>query len=382
MADFAPLAVRLLLAFVFLLAGAAKLFDPLEFRKGLREFGVPPPLARASMVLLPTLELLVGAALVFAGLAWYGACGALALLAVFLIALGASIVRGRKPACRCFGQLHAKPVGWPALSRDLALAACAAWLVSRGPLGLGPGFWVWVGGLHGPEKRAALIAAGIAGLLFIRLLDGACPERDGESPPSASRDEDEPPQESASAPVQSAPGERPSAIQRPTSPQRPPSARRPAPTAPPAPIESIPRGFGLPVGTPAPDFELPAAAGGTRSLRSLRQEGTDVLLVFSSPYCEPCQALGPTLVRWKRELTGVLNIVIVSRGPARDLLPKLKEFETSSILLQREHEIADAYDSTSTPTAVLVSADGLIRSGLATGREAIQQLVLAASKRS
>jgi uncharacterized membrane protein YphA (DoxX/SURF4 family)/peroxiredoxin len=372
MAAFALLAARLLLAFVFLLAGAAKFFDPLGFRKTLREFGVPLALAKPSMVLLPALEFLVSAALVPAGLAWYGACGALALLTLFLIALGISIGRGRKPACRCFGQLHSKPVGWPELSRDAALAACAAWLVSRGPLRLGPGFWVWVAGLHGQEKKTALVAVGMAGFLFFRLLDRARPERQpSESPlPPTIDDEDEESHEPASAPVQ-----------RPFSAPRPAPVRRAVPASPPTPAKPSAKGIGLPIGTLAPEFELPAIAGGTRSLRSLREQGRDVLLIFSNPYCESCHALVPSLVRWTRELAGVLNIVVISRGPAPDLLPKLKEFETSRVLLQREFEIAEAYDCTATPTAVLVSADGLIGSELAVGREAIQQLVSPSSKR-
>jgi thiol-disulfide isomerase/thioredoxin len=105
-----------------------------------------------------------------------------------------------------------------------------------------------------------------------------------------------------------------------------------------------------------------------------------VLLVFSNPYCESCHALVPSLVRWSRELGAVLNPVVISRGPARDLLPKLKGFETSRILLQREFEIAEAYDCIATPTAVLISPDGLIRSELAVGRDAIQHLLLPFSK--
>ncbi len=370
--EFALLAVRLLLAFVFLLAGAAKFLDPLGFRKSLREFGVPLVLAKPAMVLLPAVEFLVGAALVPASFAWYGACGALALLSVFLIALGITVVRGRKPACRCFGQLHSKPVGWPEVSRDAALAGCAAWLVWRGPLRLGPGFWAWVAGLHGQEKKAALVAAGAACFLFFRLLDRARPERQtSESPaPAALEDEDEEPREPVSAPAP-----RPAAT-RPAPAPRAAPVRRPVPARPPAPAKPSPKGIGLPIGTPAPEFELPAIAGGIRSLRSLREQGLDVLLVFSNPYCESCHALVPSLVRWTRELAGVLNIVVISRGPARDLLPKLKEFETSRVLLQREFEIGEAYDCISTPTGVLVSADGLIRSGLAVGREAIQQLIL------
>jgi len=374
--QFALLAARLLLAFVFLLAAAAKFLDPLGFRKTLREFGVPLILAKFAIVLLPLVELLVGAALVPAGLAWYGASAALALLILFLLALGISILRGRKPACRCFGQLHAKPVGWTALSRDAGLAACAAWLVSRGPLRLGPGFWIWISGLHGQEKKTALIATGMAGFLFFRLLDRARPERQTrEAPlPAASDGED------TESPPADIPAQRAAPPSKPA--QHPAPVRRPVQAAPPAPPRPSPKGIGLPVGTRAPEFELPAIAGGTRSLRTLREQGKDVLLVFSNPYCESCHALVPSLLRWSREFAGVLNIVVISRGPARDLLLKMKEFDASRILLQREFEIGEAYDCIATPTAVLVGADGLIRSELAVGREAIQQVIFPAYKRS
>jgi peroxiredoxin len=367
-AEFTLLVSRLLLAAVFLLAGAAKLVDPVGSRRALRDFGVPSALARPMVLLLPLLELAVAVALIPARLAWYGARGALALLTVFMIAVGIAMIRGRKPDCHCFGQLHSAPAGWPTLIRNGVLAVFAGWLASRGERDLGPDPWAWFASLGVHERKVALVAACVAGFVFLRLLYRSRPESESiasQLPQAADNEEaEEEPEERPAA----APGNR----------TRTRTAR---PAEFPAPAGRSAMGIGLPIGTSAPEFELPGMTGEKRSLQSLRKQGRDVLLVFSSPFCKPCQALASSLVRWKREMEGLPNIVLVSRGTARDNLAKLNEFEASQVLLQRNFEVAEAYDCISTPTAVLVGADGLIRSDLAVGGVAIKQLLASCSKR-
>jgi hypothetical protein len=85
----------------------------------------------------------------------------------------------------------------------------------------------------------------------------------------------------------------------------------------------------------------------------------------------------PVLIRWMREEENLPNIILISRGSAKDNLVKLKGFEPSRVLLQRGFEVSDAYDSLSTPTGVLVGGDGRIQSGLAVGRDAIRDLMRA-----
>jgi hypothetical protein len=80
-------------------------------------------------------------------------------------------------------------------------------------------------------------------------------------------------------------------------------------------------------------------------------------------------------MRWMREMENLPAIVLISRGNEKDNRSKLKGFEPSQILLQHEFEVSEAYDSISTPTGVLISADGLIESGLAVGRDAIRELL-------
>jgi peroxiredoxin len=325
------------------------------FRNALRDFGVPAAIARPMVLLLPLLELAVAVTLIPAGLAWYGARGALALLIAFLIAVGIAMIRGRKPDCHCFGQLHTAPVGWQTLIRNGVLTACAGWLASRAPGQLGPDLWAPFATLEGNALKVAIIAACAAAVFFFALVARARPRPTPiESPP--------PPEEE---------------------PEEAPPAKRPAAAAAPikhAPIKPGPMGIGLTIGTPAPGFELPALTGEKRSLEALRNQGRDVLLVFTSPFCMACEALASNLVRWIRETEGSPNVVLLSRGATKENRVKLKEFDASKVLLQPDFELAEAYDVASTPTAVLVGADGLIKSELSLGAAAIKQLLSASAR--
>src|SRR5438067_4473135 len=103
---------RVVLAMVFGAAGLAKLADRAGSRRALIGFGLPAALAAPLGVLLPLAELAVAVALIPAATAWWGAGGALALLLLFIVGVGTNLALGRKPDCRCFGQVAAGPVGW------------------------------------------------------------------------------------------------------------------------------------------------------------------------------------------------------------------------------------------------------------------------------
>src|SRR5713101_398545 len=90
---------RLFLSGVFLLAGITKLADRPGSRKSLVDFGLPNALAGVGAILLPLAEIAVGLCLIPARLAWYGTVGAVALLSLFILAIGTALVRGRKPDC-------------------------------------------------------------------------------------------------------------------------------------------------------------------------------------------------------------------------------------------------------------------------------------------
>src|SRR6266850_291142 len=123
---------RMLLFGVFSWAGLAKLADRAGSRQMLIDFGVPSRLAGSAGYLLVLAELGVGAALLPVLSAWFGAVGALALLLLFILGIAVNLARGRRPDCRCFGQLHSAPTGWPTLGRNVVLASVAGLVVWQG----------------------------------------------------------------------------------------------------------------------------------------------------------------------------------------------------------------------------------------------------------
>src|SRR5829696_6279577 len=165
--DVALLLARLLLAVVFAVAGVAKLGDRAGSGRAVAEFGVPTPLATPLGVLLPLAELTVAAALIPTSTAWWGAVGALMLLLLFGVGIGANLARGRKPDCHCFGQLHSTPAGWSTLARNGVLAVVAGLVVWQGTsgVGVGPSALGWLTTLS--AAQALLL---IGGLVLLGLL--------------------------------------------------------------------------------------------------------------------------------------------------------------------------------------------------------------------
>lgn len=141
------------------------------------------------------------------------------------------------------------------------------------------------------------------------------------------------------------------------------------------PIDGQETGDGLPLGTPAPPFSLPGVHGETMTLDALRAYGKPVLLVFSSPGCEPCTALLPDVGRWQRDHAARLTVAIVTRGSAMVNREVAAEHGLGHLLVQRESEVADAYRSNGAPSGVVVRPDGTVGSVTATGSAAIRRLV-------
>jgi len=130
---------------------------------------------------------------------------------------------------------------------------------------------------------------------------------------------------------------------------------------------------GLKAGTPAPDFDLPRLDGkGNLSLADLR--GRQVLLVFSSPHCGPCNTLAPQLEEFHREHPE-LEVVMISKGEPSENRAKVKEYRlTFPIVLQQQWEISRRYAMFATPIAYLIDEQGIIVHDVAAGTDAIQAL--------
>ncbi len=123
------LVVRVVLALLFVYAGALKLMDPKAFARIISHYGlVPEPLLPAIAVGLPALEVVSGIALIFdvrAGL--YAIAG---MLALFVGVLGYGVINDLDVDCGCFGpeELAEKKGLVHALYRDLGIVGAVGFL--------------------------------------------------------------------------------------------------------------------------------------------------------------------------------------------------------------------------------------------------------------
>jgi peroxiredoxin/uncharacterized membrane protein YphA (DoxX/SURF4 family) len=339
--DAALVVLRLLLALVFFVAGIAKLADQEGSRKALTDFGVPALFAVPLSSLLALAELVVAIALISSPFAWWGAVGATTLLTLFTLGIAVNLARGKRPDCHCFGQLHSTPIGWPTLLRNGLLVLGATSLVVQGPTRLAAsnfGALVSSAGSSGAVLvvasvgLVALLAEGWIlwhlmrqnGRLFLRMdaLEARLNEAQYKN------------------------------------------------TA-----KSLPSHTGLPLGVSAPHFQLADLFGNVQTLDDLTERGKAALLLFSDPNCGPCSALLPEIARWQQNHAEVLSFALISRGTVKENRAKTSPHGLQHILLQKDREVAQAYLSEGTPSAVLVLPNGTIGSPLVSGKNAIEALV-------
>jgi methylamine dehydrogenase accessory protein MauD len=331
------LAARLILFAVFAVAGVAKLLDREGSREAARGFGVPESLSGAVGLGLPVAELATAVLLLFPSTAHAGAIAAIVLLGAFIIAIAAAMARGEAPDCHCFGAIHSEPAGAKTLIRNIVLAALAAFVVVTDP-GATP--WGWIGDLDTTQTwllaavaMMAVVIAGMAAFMFALLRQNGRILRRIDAL-------------EAGLPLE---------------PDLAPSWDG--------------TGHGLPIGDPAPAFELPGLDGVPVTLEQLRAPGRPVLLLFTDPACVPCNALMPDLGRWSRDYADDLTIALISRGDATANRDKASEHGIPRILLQHDREIAELYNCTATPTGLAIGADGAVALPAAPGSDAIHALV-------
>lgn len=324
---------RLVLALVFVVASVAKLADREGSRQAIRDFGVPAALSGPLGILLPLTELSCAAALLPTATAFWGAVGALALLLLFLVGIGLNLARGNKPDCHCFGQFHSEPAGRKTLVRNGVLAVLASFLVWQGWEGeVGPSAVGWLGDLSTIQLVVVIGGLVLLGLIasqwwfLIHLLrqNGRLLTRLETLESNLAADPTE----------------------------------------------------GLPLGTQAPDFNLEGLYGQTLTLNSLRAtSGKPVMLLFTDPNCGPCNILLPDIARWQEEYAEKLTIALISRGDPEDNRTKTSEHGVGHVLLQKDWEVAEAYQVRSTPSAVLILPEGEVGSYVASGPDAIRSMV-------
>jgi peroxiredoxin len=340
------LVARLLLALVFATAGMAKLADREGSRRAIVDFGVPSALAAPLGLLLPLAELAIAATLLPTSTAWWGALGALALLSVFIVGISINLVRGRKPDCHCFGQLHSAPAGWKTLARNGVLAVVAGFVLWEGyDGGAGPSALSWL-----EAVSTAQLVVLLGGVLVLALLAGQWTflvhllRQNGRLLVRLEAVEASLAANGSVAPSQNG-----------------------------TPVHQ--EAEGLPVGTAAPEFSLSGLHSETLTLNALRSSGKPVMMLFTDPGCGPCNAMLPDVGRWQEEHAHKLTLSLISRGEVEENKTKAQEHGLTNVLLQEDWEVSESYQVRGTPSAVLIGTDGKIASPVAGGVEGIRGLL-------
>lgn len=314
---------RLLLAAVFMTAAMGKFADLAASRRTLALFGVRLDLVPVLAVLLPVAEAITAAGLVFSQTARVAAGAAGLLLIVFMFGIGRAMVRGEAPSCNCFGQLTAKPAGWSTLLRNVVLAIPAA-------IVLAAGVHIHLGSAVSPSVSADLLAGAAVTVI---LCFGALAVQFGFSRHQL---DDE--------------------VNR---------LRDSLAMFPP----------GLPVGTPAPNFELPDLAGQAVSLEGLLARGNPVAIAFVSPGCISCRMMFPDLARWQRVLSDRITIVPVASGDADQIRVFAEEFDLQDVLVQKESEVFDLYRAAATPSLLIIGAQGLVATRIRSSAAIVEAVI-------
>ena len=349
--DAVLLIARLALAGIFALAGVGKLLDLSGSQQAVRNFGLPERLAKPGGIALPIAELIIAALLLPVTTAKYGAIAAFLLMLVFIAAIANQLRKGNQPDCHCFGQIHSAPAGPTTLIRNGIFAVVALFVAIAGWDDAGTSLTGWMHDRSGFEwfvlALSVIAIAGLAasGWIIIHILG-----QNGRLLLKLDELEDQIAALASGKPLSNS-GPKPASTPRPE-PQR-----------------------GLPIGTRAPAFRLEGIYGETQTLDALRASGKPVLLVFADPGCGPCNALMPEVAAWQKEFASELTIAVMSRGTVEKNQEKAQEHGLTTILLQPDRTISDAYQALGTPSAVLVQANGTIGSQVFGGSEKIREFV-------
>lgn len=111
---------------VFLVAGGSKLAAGQQWPADAAALGV----TRSVALVVPWVELAIGAALVVRLLMPLPAIAALVMLLAMTVLLAGRLAAGEHPPCACFGAWSARPIGGGHLARNavfVALAVLALW---------------------------------------------------------------------------------------------------------------------------------------------------------------------------------------------------------------------------------------------------------------
>jgi len=308
------LASRLLLAAVLAVAAVAKLRDPAGTRGALAGFQVPARYRHPVSVVLPIVEIGIAVLLLPAATAEAAALAAAALLAGFTGGLLSVLARGEEVECNCLGSISRRPVGWPAVLRNVGLLGLAGFVAVGGADEPGPSATAWIGGLGASEAIALGIALALAISCALNLaFSWQLMKQNGRLRAELARLSD----------AEGAPDE------------------------------------GASLGDPAPKFELPLLGGGRLSLEALLAPGRGATILFSDPRCTACDPLLPAIGRIQgTDAAG--PVVMIVDGDPEAVSAKAAEHGIEPVLLADGFELARSYGVPGIPAVVRIGADGVI----------------------
>jgi thiol-disulfide isomerase/thioredoxin/uncharacterized membrane protein YphA (DoxX/SURF4 family) len=308
--------VRIALSVVFSLAGITKLMDKAGTREAVKNFGAPETAAPAIAFVLPFVELAIAIGLLFSGSTALSSIGGLLLLGLFVLAISVNLARGQTHDCHCFGQLYSRPLGWPTLVRNIIFALAAGFVLWETTLAPSPDIVSTLAALSVVGWELLITGVAIIVALFLYIQHRHRVALAAEVGPE-----------------------------------------------------------GLPIDSIAPDFELPAYHGGTKSLAQLLESRKPLLLLFTSPHCGPCIVIFKEIKEWQEAHKDQLTIAVITRGTVKDNFVNVARNSLGEVLLQKEREVGEKYGGLATPTGVVVSPDGRIASRVAMGAAEIRTLL-------
>ena len=329
------LVLRLALAAMFVVAGAAKLADLAGSREALEGFGVPVRVVRPLAVALPVAELMIAGALLPVVLAPWGAVAACALLSAFVVVIALNLAHGRRTDCHCFGGLHSAPAGPLALVRNTLLALAAGLVAVHGFAGSPASATAWVDRL-GPGERVGLLV-GAPALVLVAGMAWVCVVLLRRYGRLLLRLEEFEGVVSAGGGATGEPG--------------------------------------LPMMEPAPEFSARSVTGEPISLSSLRAEGRLTLLVFADPACGPCRRTLAAVAGWQEDYYERLTIAVITSASPAEASELRDEYRLEQVLVDSDREIAKAYRIPGTPAGMLLYGDGRVARPVALGAPRLEALL-------
>lgn len=311
---------RLVLMSVYVFSGITKLQDLAGTRQAIKAFGIQnEKLISFCVFLLPLTELFIAVLMLFACTAFWGGVLSSILLLVFIALIINLIKKGESINCHCFGQSHASPTGFNTVARNLGLLILSFIAILQGKNSTS-----FLNVFYFSQEQWIMTL----GMLFVIMQAFFLVLFMDKNELLKKR------------------------------------------------IETLESEVfrGLPIGTNAPDFELTDAKGKLITLADLLTFKKPLLFLFFDPECGPCQILIPKALQWHTEHQSLFRIVFVGRAGEKNVI--FEGVENLILLQTKDTTLAqNIYKTRGFPSAIVVSAKGLIDSFSGAGEEGITKLV-------